>query len=211
MLSQEQSSLHPLPRSPFTVAFGVTRRANCTSLISFGGAQYSVPHAFADETVWVRSEGDELVVVAPAADGLTEVARHRCALPGRRVIDPSHFPAAPPGPLRRRPQARTERERQFLGIGTNAERWLLKASQSGSGRIGAKLDEIVTLSRLHRSETVDRALGIAADHGRFGFGDIGSIIESPPLGSRRRAAESSSIAASTSPWKDFGTVNGAER
>ena len=88
---------------------------------------------------------------------------------------------------------------------------MLKASQSGSGRIGAKLDEIVTLSRLHRSETVDRALRIAADHGRFGFGDIGSIIESPPLGSRRRAAESSSIAASTSPWKDFGTVNGAER
>ena len=211
MLSQEQSSLHPLPRSPFTVAFGVTRRANRTSLISFGGAQYSVPHAFADETVWVRSEGDELVVVAAAADGLTEVARHRCALPGRRVIDPSHFPAAPPGPLRRRPHARTKRERAFLGIGTNAERWLLKASQSGSGRIGAKLDEIVTLSCLHRSETVDRALGIAADHGRFGFGDIGSIIESPPLGSRRRAAESSSIAASTSPWKDFGTVNGAER
>ncbi len=81
---------------------------------------------------------------------------------------------------------------------------MLKASQSGSGRIGAKLDEIVTLSRLHRSETVDRALGIAADHERFGFGDIASIIESPASGSRRRAGGSSLLQSGTSGWQDFG-------
>ena len=208
MLVEEQKSLHPLPGLPFTSAFGVTRRANLTSLISYGGAHYSVPHDFADETVWVRVEGDELVVVAAAAVGLTEVARHRCALPGRRVINPSHYPAAPPRPLARRPRARSEREQAFLGIGANAERWLLKASQSGAGHIGAKLLEIVTLARLHDAKEVDRAPGIAADHERFGFGDIDSILGANGSGQMRRASESAFIPASTAGWQDFRTGAG---
>ena len=204
MLARERSSLNRLPRSPFTSAFGVTRRANRTSLISYGGAQYSVPHAFADETVWVRVDGDELVVVGREDAGLREIARHRCALPGRRVIDQSHFPAAPPGPLKRRPRARTERERTFLLIGDNAERWLLRAAQSGSGRLGPKLDEIATLARLHGKAEVDRALGIAAEHARFGFGDISSILQAGRSGSLHRAPESAFVPASTSGWEDFG-------
>ena len=204
MLVKERASLNQLPLAPFTSAFGVTRRANRTSLISYGGAQYSVPHVFADETVWVRVDGDELVVVGREAGGLGEIARHRCALPGRRVIDPSHFPAAPPGPLGRRPRARSERERAFLQIGDNAERWLLRAAQSGSGRLGAKLDEIVTLARLHGKAEVDSALGIAAEHRRFGFGDIASILEAGRAGPLHRAPESAFMPASTAGWQDFG-------
>ena len=97
MLSQEQSSLHPLPRSPFTVAFGVTRRANCTSLISFGGAQYSVPHAFADETVWVRSEGDELVVVAGSSRRINRGRQTPLRLAGKKGHRSLPLPGRPTG------------------------------------------------------------------------------------------------------------------
>lgn len=204
MLARERAALSRLPQAPFTSAFGTTRRANRTSLISYGGAQYSVPHAFSEETVWVRVDGDELVVVGREDAGLGEIARHRCALPGRRVIDPSHFPAAPPGPLRRRPRPRSEREREFLQIGGNAERWLLKAAQSGTGRLGSKLDEIVALARLHGRAEVDRALGIAAEHDRFGFGDVGSILQTGSTGTLRRAPESAFMPASTSGWDNFG-------
>jgi hypothetical protein len=45
------------------MCFGETRKVNWQSLISVGGAQYSVPHELIDERVWARSDGEELVVV----------------------------------------------------------------------------------------------------------------------------------------------------
>ena len=43
-LAEEHERLHRLPRLPHTVCFGETRKVNWQSLISVGGAQYSVPH-----------------------------------------------------------------------------------------------------------------------------------------------------------------------
>ena len=111
-LAEELSSLNRLPERAYTAAFGVTRRVTRLALIPYRGSHYSVPHALADKTVWVRVEGDELIVVAALDDGLREVARHRFALPGRRVIDPDHYPQAPPGPLHRRPPATLKSARQ---------------------------------------------------------------------------------------------------
>ena len=45
MLAEEHEHLHRLPRLPHTLCFGQTRKVNWQSLISVGGAQYSVPHA----------------------------------------------------------------------------------------------------------------------------------------------------------------------
>ncbi|MDE2935272.1 MAG: hypothetical protein OXP37_00315 [Chloroflexota bacterium] len=148
MLVGERESLHRLPGEAFTAAFGLTRKVSGTSLVTYGRAQYSVPHTLCGESVWVRTEGDELVVTAAGGDGLREVARHRCAAPGERVVDERHYPQAPPGPLGRRPRPRSDREREFLQIGPCAERWLIAAAGAGTPRLGAKLDEIVTLARL---------------------------------------------------------------
>jgi transposase len=57
MLSEEQERLHRLPVVPHTVCFGLTRKVNWQSLISVGGALYSVPSTLVDERVWARVDG----------------------------------------------------------------------------------------------------------------------------------------------------------
>ena len=74
MLVEEQQRLHRLPVAPYTAVFGETRKVTWSSTISFGGAAYSVPHTLVDETVWVRIDGDHIVVVQCASSGPVEVA-----------------------------------------------------------------------------------------------------------------------------------------
>ncbi len=56
-LAEEHEQLHRLPKLPHTVCFGETRKVNWQSLISVGGALYSVPHTLIDERVWARTDG----------------------------------------------------------------------------------------------------------------------------------------------------------
>ena len=76
MLTEERHRLHALPEAPYTAALG-NRKVSWSSTISFGGVTYSVPHALADETVWVRVDGDHIVVVHCSPSGPAEVARHQ--------------------------------------------------------------------------------------------------------------------------------------
>ena len=76
MLAEEQQRLHRLPEAPYTAALGETRKVSWNSTISFGGVTYSVPHTLADETVWVRVDGYQVVVTHCAPSGPIELARH---------------------------------------------------------------------------------------------------------------------------------------
>ena len=60
---QEHEHLHRLPRLPHTLCFGQTRKVDRQSTISVGDAIYSVPHELIGERVWVRADGEQLVVV----------------------------------------------------------------------------------------------------------------------------------------------------
>ena len=121
------------------MCFGQTRKVNWQSLISVGGAQYSVPHTLIDERVWARVDDQKLVVVhidGPA--GPREVARHQLTTPGRPAINDEHYPPRPAGALERRPRAQGAEERAFLQIGDRAEQWLIKVlgpvrARSGCG------------------------------------------------------------------------------
>ena len=87
MLGEEHEHLHRPPRMPHTLCFGQTRKVNWQSLISVGGAQYSVPHELIDERVWARIDGSELIVVhVDRHQGPKEVARHELTTPGRPAI-----------------------------------------------------------------------------------------------------------------------------
>ena len=204
MLAREREFLHRLPGEPFTVAFGLTRKVSGTSLITYGRAQYSVPHTLCGESVWVRTDGDELVVTAVRGDGLREVARHRCAAPGARVVNERHYPKTPPGPLGRRPRPRSDQEREFLQIGPCAERWLIAAAAAGTPRLKAKLDEIIALARLQGREDVDLALGAAASCERFGFGDVAAIVDACGTGPVRRAGDENVLQDGTAAWARLG-------
>lgn len=208
MLAEEQIHLHPLPERPYTSVFGVTRTvAPNVPVIQFDGGEYSVPHRFRCEVVWARHHGDEVVVTALGPEGASEVARHEVTTPGHPRHVEEHFGPAPEGPLNRTPRPKSMTDTAFLSIGEGAASWLTEAAAVGTSRVRAKMAEAVTLSVLHGVAVVDRALGHAAVMGRFGEGDLASIIAhlaSEPSQSTQRASESQSLQNSTSVWEGFG-------
>jgi len=208
MLAEERLRLHPLPPHPYTSVFGVTRTVGSnTPLISFDAGEYSVPHRFRGEVVWVRHHAGEVIVTAVDKHGAREVARHERTTPGNpRYVD-EHFGPAPEGPLNRTPRAKTPADEAFLAIGDGAALWLTEAAAAGTSRVRVKMAEAVSLSALHGTAIADRALGHAAVTGRFGDGDLASIIAhlaTEPAENCQRADESRSLQPGTVAWEGFG-------
>ena len=208
MLTQERARLHPLPATPFTAAFGVTRTvADNTPMVNFEHCQYSVPHRLVGETVWVRRHGEQIVIVHVGDAGPVEVARHQATVAGSpRVVD-AHFPPAPAGALARTPRPRTTSEAAFLALGEGATLWLTEAAATGAGRVRAKMAEAVELARLHGDAVVDRALGQAGTSGRFAEGDLAAILSHQATalpGPAGRAGEGHTLAQGTAGWAGFG-------
>lgn len=177
LLAEERQRLHPVPDEPYTVAFGLTRVVDDESTIRYGSARYSVPHELVTERVWVRVDGEELVVVHLGPGGAREVARHRLTTPGKPRIDPAHYPERTSDPLHPRPRPASPEETSFLELGDGAERWLILAAASGAERIRTKIRRATELAALVGGVPVDRALGLAAEAGRFADGDLESILD----------------------------------
>ena len=209
MLCEERERLHPLPGVPHTVCFGQTRKVNWQSLVSVGGALYSVPCTLVDERVWARVNGSELVVVhVDSPQGPREVARHDLTTPGRPALCDEHYPPRPAVALERRPRAKGADERAFLQLGPGAERWLVKAAAAGATRVRRKMAEAVDLAKLHGAEHVEHALKVCADADRFADGDLAAILAHQQAGTvipfPARASEESSLQGSTRSWEGLG-------
>ncbi len=209
MACEERERLHPLPKVAHTSCFGQTRRVSWQSTISVGGALYSVPSALADERVWARVEGSELVVVhLDSPQGPREVARHQLTTPGQPSISGEHYPPRPPGALERRPRAHSGEETAFLALGPGAEAWLVKAAAAGAGRVRRKMAEAVDLAKLHDSEDVEHALAACAEAGRFGDGDLAAVLAhqqaATVIAFPARASEQQTLQRSTGAWEGFG-------
>ena len=69
-----------------------------SSLISFQGSRYSVPYQLCEEVVFVRRDGDEVVITATDLNGAKEVARHQVAGKGQITLVDEHYPERPSGP-----------------------------------------------------------------------------------------------------------------
>jgi transposase len=177
LLIEERARLHQVPGEPYTVAFGVTRVVDEESTVRFGSARYSVPHTLVGERVWVRVDGDEFVVAYVGPFGAREVARHALTTPGNPRIDPSHYPERTSDPLHPKPKAASPDEAAFLALGSGAERWLILAAASGAERIRTKIRRATELAALVGPRQVERALGLAAEAGRFADGDLESIVD----------------------------------
>jgi hypothetical protein len=126
--------------------------------------------------VGIRAEGEQLIVVHIDHQGPREVARHPLTTPGRPSICDEHYPPRPAGALERKPRARNAQEREFLQIGDGAERWLKQAAAEGTARIRRKMCEAVDLAKLHGTGPVNEALERCAAYGRFGDGDLASVL-----------------------------------
>ena len=210
MLAEERARLHRLPDTPFTAAFGTTRSVpEHTPMISFDNGSYSVPHELCGSSVWARRHGEQVVIVHVGKDGPVEVARHALTTPGNPRVEDDHFPPAPEGALGRTPRPKTPGEKDFLAIGEGARLWLTEAAGAGASRMRVKMAEAVELSRLHPAAAVDRALGRAAAAGRFGEGDLASILAHQATttgGDHTRASETHTLAQGTSGWARFGAT-----
>jgi transposase len=209
MLGLEHEQLHRLPRLPHTLCFGQTRKVDRQATVSVGDAIYSVPHQLIGQPVWVRAEGEQLVVVhVDALQGPREVARHALTTPGRPSINDEHYPPRPTGPLERKPRARSAEEREFLAIGEGAERWLKRAAAEGAQRIRRKMAEAVDLAKLYGSGPVNEALDRCASYGRFADGDLASVLAHQQTATviplPQPAGEERSLQTSTRGWERFG-------
>ena len=211
MLAEERLRLHPLPTTPFTVAFGTTRRVNWESTVSVEGVRYSVPHQLVDTRVWVRFHGDDLVITAVGEHGPVEVARHARSTPGTPSIQAQHYPpptAAAAADGQRAPRATTAEETAFLALGPGAASWLVEAAGAGARGVRRKMAEAVALAKLHPPGQVDRALGTAAVAGRFAENDVlrilahqaGREVGKPTV----RVSETHSLQPGTRAWSGFG-------
>jgi hypothetical protein len=219
MLAQERARLHPLPATPHTVSFGVTRTvAATTPMVTFDGAQYSVPHPLLGQLVWVRVHGrgqDEAVVIVHVGDGgPVEVARHHRASPGSPAMTDAHFPPAPAGALARVPKPRTPAEAEFLDLGAGARLWLTEAAAAGTTRMRVKMAEAVTTAKLVGATPVDWALGHAAVHARFAEADLASILDHrarTQAGPVHQAGEQQSLTQGTAGWAALGRARPGAR
>lgn len=217
MLAEEASSLHRVPDTAHTLAYGVGRRVpENTPMVSFENAQYSVPAHLLGAEVFARFHGTgpdaQVVIVHVGAGGPVEVARHALARPGSPAILDAHFPdhqQKVPGDYK--PVPRSKAEAEFLGIGAGARTWLLEAAAAGAQRINVKMAEAVALAKIAGADEVDKALGVAAIHHRFAHGDLASLLNAG--GNRdglRTAAEDKSLTQGTAGWAGLGITGAGE-
>lgn len=201
-LVRELPHLHQVPDAPYAVALGETRMVSWSSLISFQGARYSVPYQLCEEVVFVRRDGDEVVIVATDVNGAREVARHPVGHKGQMTLLDEHYPSRPTRP-EREPKPTSHLEAKFLAIGEGAHRYLAEACASGQRNIEDVMAEALALVESSDPGLVDEALGVAALAGRFGSGDLASILSArrEPL---RRIGEVHSLQPGTARWAQLG-------
>jgi transposase len=216
-LAVERTRLHPLPVAPFTAALGETRTVNGDQTIRFGSVRYSTPPGLVGTEVWVRADGEELVITAnhnhAGNPGLTEVARHRLSTPGNPRIDLAHYPDHPQepdgSPKPPQPRPRSTEEKAFLALGPGAHSWLVEAAAAGAQRVRSKMTAALELAALVGTEPVAAALGVAAAAGRFADGDLLAIVHHRANGASAAALvvadEGHSAQPGTSAWATFGT------
>lgn len=215
VLLDEQAQLHRIPDEPHTVAFGLSRLVPAnTPMVTFENGQYSVPSHLLGERVFVRAYGagrdSQVIVVHVGKNGPVEVARHAKKLPGRPSVVDEHFPDHPgarktPGEYSPRP--RTIVETEFLAIGDGAKAWLLEAAAAGAERLVSKMTDAIALAKISGAEAVDRALGVAAIHGRFGASDLLSLVSAGATNDivAHTADEAKSLTQGTSAWHRLNT------
>jgi transposase len=211
-LVAERSRLHALPVTPFTAALGETRTVNADQTIRFGSVRYSTPPGLVGCEVWVRSDGDELVIVSDTNTGLVEVARHRLSTPGNPADRPVPLPRPSPG-ARRQSETTPAAWVQQRGEGIPCARSGC-ALLPGRGRRSRCATGPVEDDRRGRARRAGghragrRRPGVAAAAARFAEGDLLAIVQhragGASIASLVIADEAHSIQPGTSAWATFG-------
>lgn len=140
-LGVERAGFHPLPKAPFTQAFGVMRKVDPKMpIVRYLNVGYSVAPEYRGCCVYVRRVGDEIIIVGERDYRLTEIARHSVGVAHSFMISQEHKAKDhPSGPLLRRPIPTTETQAGFLGLCEEATLWLERACATGVSGIEASM------------------------------------------------------------------------
>ena len=176
-LEFESKAFHPLPQVPFLSVYGVMRKVEPKmAIVRFNHCGYSVPPSYRREIVYVRSVGDEVVIVAQASPGgyVTEIARHSRGAPYSYVIDQAHKAADhPSGPLVRSPIPTSNSQGKFLAISADASNWLIEACNSGASGIE---ESIEVLSSIPDREMANLVISESLRLSSFNYSVIKDLI-----------------------------------
>lgn len=184
-LESERELLGELPSLRLEVGpKPITRKVDKLSCIRFGSARYSVPNRLIGTTVTVLvDERDRLLRVIEPITGEVH-AEHALVAPGETSILDAHYGRPRPDTPRRGARPRTAAEREFLALGSVAERFLVGAAAAGVTKLGTEIAEILTLGAAHGTEPLLAALERAVAFGRWRAADVRSILATNGHGPR---------------------------
>ena len=176
-LEFESKAFHSLPQIPYLSVYGVMRKVEPKmAIVRFNHCGYSVPPSYRREIVYVRSVGDEVVIVAQASPGgyVAEIARHSRGVPFSYVIDQAHkAPNHPSGPLVRSPIPTNQSQAKFLAISSDASTWLVSACGVGADGIESSIE---TLSSIEDREIPALVISESLRLSSFNYSTVKDLI-----------------------------------
>ncbi|WP_201733091.1 DDE-type integrase/transposase/recombinase [Acidithrix sp. C25] len=218
VLQSEAMTFHSLPKVPYLGAYGVMRKVEPKMpIVRFNHCGYSVPAKYRRGVVYVRSVGEEVVIVAQEEAGgyVNEIARHARGEAFSYVIDDSHKePDHPNGPLVRMPIPTNETQAKFLSITPDASQWLIRACNSGASGIETSIADLVGYANNEVSSSIiEESLRLGA----FNHSVIADLLvihkRSARSGTKATSPQSSkpqsSNGASSSPQGPYGASTDA--
>jgi transposase len=174
-LAIELPLLGPLPS--LRLELGVrptTRKVDRLSCVRFGSARYSVPCRLIGHTVTLTTTDKMIMIIEPVTGEV--LAEHQLVAPGETSILDDHYGGPRPDRPRRAPRARTQTEKDFLGLGEIAEQFLVGAAAAGVSKLPSELAEIMQLVAAHGADAVLAALQRAVEFRRWRAADVRSIL-----------------------------------
>ena len=212
-LEFESKAFHSLPQVPYLSVYGVMRKVEPKmAIVRFNNCGYSVPVSYRSEIVYVRSVGDQVVIVAQASPNghVSEIARHMRGAPYSYVIDKAHKAADhPSGPLVRRPIPTSSSQGKFLAISSDASNWLIEACNSGASGIE---ESIEILSSISDKQIAARVISTSLQLSNFNYlviKDLIAVTKYPNSTNPNKAevVANSSYCPPTSVWSALSEVS----
>jgi len=172
----EKPKLLPLPASLFPTFEEARRSVHPDGHIELARAYYSVPPEYIGQQVWVRWEPRLVRIFNTRMDPIAVHARHQ---PGRFATDPLHIHAHKRSLVERGAHWLLDRAR-VIGwhTGTWAEQMYAQRGPEGL-RV---LQGLLSLAEKHPCAQIERAAGLAVQHGAWRLRDLRQLLEraTPP-------------------------------
>jgi transposase len=167
----ERSALQSLPLERFPFFHESRRKVNRDGHIEVAKAYYSVPPEYLGRQVWVRWDGR---VVRVFNDRLEPICVHVRQQPGRFSTHEQHIASQKIAGVER---GATWLLGRICRLGSQASAWA-QAMLAHRGIEGVRvLQGLLALTHRHRSQSIDRACGIALSYGAYRLRAVRTLID----------------------------------